>query len=134
MQYRLNKGNIQLPETWVDETIYIFKAPEEEGYNIVVNQNLIPHGIEGAAFLHEQYVLLQENLTEYHETDKQQLELAQTHQFIEYNWQSPEGKVYQLNLMLIEGNTLLSFTATSTTPLQPEKVETIIQIFTSYKT
>jgi len=132
MQYRLNKGEIQLPSTWTDETIYIFKAPEEEGYNVVINQNPIPHGIEAKAFLHEQYTLLQENLTEYDETAHRQLELLQTHQLIEYNWESPEGKVYQFNMMLIEADTLLSFTATSTAPFNANQIQTLTHIFSSY--
>lgn len=133
MEYRLNKGDIQLPTNWTDETLYIFKAPEEDGYNIVINQNPVPHGLSSHAFLYEQYAVLQENLTEYHETNKTKPDAEKEQQIIEYDWSSPEGKVYQINMMLITEKTLLSFTATSTKAFSAAQKQVIYSIFSSYK-
>lgn len=133
MNYRLNLGNIKLPETWSDETIYIFKAPEEEGYNVVVNQNIVPHGIDGEDFLKEQYLLLNEHLTDYHETSKEKPKSNDPVQIVEYDWRSPEGKAFQINMMVISDNTLLSFTATSTKEFTAEQKVVVMGIFKSYQ-
>lgn len=133
MDYRLNKGDITLPDDWADETIYIFKAPEEEGYNIVINQSPIPHGIDSDVFLNEQYLLLREHLTSYHETKKERPNDEEPLQIVEYDWSSPEGKAYQINMMLVVDGVLLSFTATSTRKFVAEQKEIILSIFKSYK-
>lgn len=134
MNYRLNLGDITLPNTWTDETIYIFKAPEEEGYNVVVNQSPIPHGIDDEDFLNEQYLLLNEHLTDYHEISKEKPKSNDPVQIVEYDWRSPEGKAFQINMMVVSGdNTLLSFTATSTNAFTDEQKAVVMDIFRSYQ-
>lgn len=133
MEFRLNKGDITLPEDWLDETIYIFKAPEEEGYNVVVNQNIVPHGIDDEDFLIEQYLLLNEHLTDYRETSKEKPKSNDPVQIVEYDWQSPEGKAFQINMMVVSDKTLLSFTATSTKEFTDEQKTVVMGIFKSYQ-
>ncbi len=131
MEYRLNKGDLTLPDDWVDETIYIFKAPEHEGYNIVVNQAMVSHGVDADSFLDEQYLLLKENLTDYQESDRRRSS-ERPLQLLEYQWRSPEGLAYQINKMIVVDNTLLSFTATATQKFSDEQKEVIMNILKSY--
>ena len=132
MKYRLNKGELTLPDEWMDETIYIFKAPEHEGYNIVVNQTMIPHGINPSSFLNEQYLLLKEHLTGYQENYKDHSNIEHQ-QLTEYKWKSPEGIAYQINRMIVIENTLLSFTATATHPFSDTQKKVIMTILGSYQ-
>jgi len=135
MQYRLQDGDIQIPNDWQDETMYIFRAPETEGYNIVLNRTPIPHGVEPMSHLKSQFLIIKENLNEYTETAKEPVTVdGQEYRLVSYHWESPEGPVYQMNLMMIIGQTLLSMTATSAQKITDAQSALLQKIMTSFVT
>ena len=135
MQYRLHDGDIQIPNDWQDETMYIFRAPETEGYNLVINRTPIPHGVKPLDHLKTQFTVIKENLNEYTETAKDPVHVdGQEYRLIAYHWQSPEGKIHQLNLMIVIEHTLLSMTATAAKPISTEQKALLQKIMTSFIT
>lgn len=133
MQYRLQDGDIQIPSDWQDETMYIFRAPETEGYNIVINRTPIPHGVDPMDHLKSQLVIIKENLNEYIETAKEPVTVDdQEYRLISYHWKSPEGPVYQMNLMIVIGQTLMSMTATSAQEITDSQKTLLQKIMTSF--
>ncbi len=135
MQYRLQDGDIQIPNDWQDETMYIFRAPETEGYNIVLNRTPIPHGVEPIEHLKSQFLLIKENLNEYIETAKEPVMVdSQEYRLVSYHWKSPEGAVYQMNLMIVIGQMLLSMTATSAQVITESQKVLLQKIMTSFVT
>lgn len=133
MQYRLHDGNIQIPNDWQDETMYIFRAPETAGYNLVLNRTPIPHGVAPLDHLKSQLIVIKENLNEYVETTKTPVMIdGQEYRLIAYHWKSPEGAIYQLNLMIIVGDMLLSMTATAAKPLSDSETKLLQKIMTSF--
>lgn len=133
MKYRLNTGTLKLPEDWEDETLYIFKAPKEQGFNLVINNNPLPPDTLPEDFIIEQTKVLCENLPEYKENKKGLLASSKPYQVIDYDWMSPEGKVYQVNMMVVVENILLSFTFSSTRPYTEKRREIIRDILMSYE-
>lgn len=135
MQYRLQDGDIQIPNDWQDETMYIFRAPETEGYNIVLNRTPIPHGVDPMDHLKSQFLIIKENLNEYIETAKVPVTVdSQEYRLVSYHWKSPEGSVYQMNLMMVIGQTLLSMTATSAQIITDAQSTLLQKIMTSFVT
>lgn len=114
MDYRINEGSIVVPEDWRDESMNIFRAPESEGYNLVVTREKIPKSVEPEEHLAERRKMIEENLTGFRERGRGDIVLdGRPCTWLEYMWKSPQGSMSQLNLMRVVGDTLVSFTFTS---------------------
>lgn len=115
MEYRFHEGRIELPDDWRDESLTILKAPETEGYNLVISRERIPKGLGVDAHLTAQRGIIEENLNEFREINQEEILLAgQGCVWLEYFWQSPDGGMYQINVMRAFSGILVSFTFTST--------------------
>lgn len=114
MNYKMNEGDLSIPENWKDETLHIFKAPDAEGYNLVVNRDRVPRGMTKEEYLEEQLAAIRDNLGDYRENSLKHVEAGgEECPLLDYNWSSPEGRMHQLNMMWVRPPVMLSFTFSS---------------------
>ena len=133
MDYRLHDGNLTIPDDWQDETMHIFRAPDTEGYNLVINRSPIPHGIDPLEHLKSQYTIIRETLKDYNEVSKKPVTVdGIEYRLVSYDWDSPEGKVHQINLMIIAEQTLLSMTATAAALMTDSQQKLVENTMTSF--
>jgi len=52
--------------------------------------------------------------------------------WLDYSWQSPEGPMYQVNVMRVVGDILVSFTFTSARPLSDAQRDLFRRMLESY--
>lgn len=132
MHYRLNQGDIQLPADWTDETLYIFKSPDR--YNLVINTDSVPPGVSAKTHLEEQLQSFKDNLPDYEESSRQTVPFAGgSWPLLMYSWTSPEGKMYQANLMYIAEYILTSFTFSHTQAFGGDEIQTLQAVLRSYE-
>lgn len=132
MHYRLNQGDLQLPQNWTDETLYIFKSPDN--YNLVINSEVVPPGVSNKAHLAEQLTSFKDNLPDYEEIDRQSVSFAgEDWPLLTYSWTSPESKMFQVNLMHIHQGILTSFTFSSTQAFSSEQTQVLLSVLRSYE-
>lgn len=132
--YYFHEGTLTIPEEWRDESMNIFKAPEEEGYNLVISRERIPRSVDPQEHVAAQRKIIEENLMNFRELDRRPIDLdGQVCVWLEYSWKSPEGPMNQVNVMRVAGPTLVSFTFTSGKPLSDGQRELFRGILLSYK-
>jgi len=133
IQQRFHEGNISVPNSWVDDTLTVLKAPDHEGHNLVLSREPLPRGIDQGHHLEAQRKVIAGALDEFQESGRQTVVIC--HEpclLLEYSWQSPEGPMFQANLMRVVGQTVLSFTFTSGRPFSAAQREDIREILASF--
>lgn len=133
MQQRFHEGTIHVPHNWVDETLTVLRAPQHEGHNLVVSREPLPRGVDAAIHLETQRGYIANNLDDFQEVKRDVIPVAGVPCiWLEYSWSTPEGLMFQGNLMRIVANTVVSFTFTSPRPftaLQSEEIRTMLGSF-----
>lgn len=133
MAYKFNEGNLVIPDDWRDESMNIFKAPVEAGYNLVLSRERIPRSIDPLMHIEAQRKVIEENLMGFLEHERRSLMLdGQECVWLDYSWQSPEGPMHQINVMRTVGDTLVSFTFTSPRRITPAQRDLFRRILESY--
>lgn len=133
MAYKFNEGNLIIPDDWRDESMNIFKAPVDAGYNLVLSRERIPRSIDPQMHIEAQRKVIEENLMGFREHERRSLVLdGQECVWLDYSWQSPEGPMHQINVMRTVGDTLVSFTFTSPRRIIPAQRDLFRQILESY--
>lgn len=134
MHYRFHEGTIDLPDDWTDETLNIFKAPIESGYNLVVSRERIPKALDPIQHRDAQRQLIEENLVGFNLRERRPIELdGDPTEWIEYGWNSPQGPMSQVNVMRIVGPILVSFTFTSARPFTDADRELFARVIITYQ-
>lgn len=133
MTYYFHEGSLDVPEDWRDESMNIFRAPESEGYNLVISREKIPRSVDPQAHLAAQRAVIEETLMGFVARDRQSIELdGQRCVWMEYTWQSPEGPMNQINVMRVVGDILVSFTFTSGRPFTGAQRDLFRRMLASY--
>lgn len=133
MSYHFHEGSLEVPDDWRDESMNIFRAPESEGYNLVISREKIPRSVDPQAHLTAQRAIIEENLMGFVARDRQTLDLdGQVCVWMEYTWQSPEGPMNQINVMRVAGDLLVSFTFTSGRAFTGAQRDLLRKVITSY--
>jgi len=131
--YTFHDGSLVVPEDWRDESLNVFKAPIEAGYNLVLSRERIPRSIDPQMHLDAQRKVIEENLIGFSERDRRDLDLdGQPCVWLDYSWQSPEGPMYQVNVMRVVDDILVSFTFTSARPLSDAQRDLFRRMLESY--
>ncbi|WP_058910612.1 DcrB-related protein [Entomohabitans teleogrylli] len=134
MRYRLNEGEITLPEDWKDETLNAFSAPDNSGLNLVITRMELPFGSAEEEFVENVLVQYREQLPEYTEHKFKTITLAGQNAWrLEYHWQSDEGRIDQLVVMQFRGNTLMTFTVSSANGMSKSQKEIMLSVIQSFK-
>lgn len=132
--YQLNEGSLSLPRHWLDQSMNIFAFPDETGGNLVINRTAIPLGVENEEYYQQILEQFRHNLKGYQENDYQRLTLADNPaHLLDYQWQSPEGKMYQLSLLYIHQQQLLTFTYTLSEPFSPSRKASLLNILHTFQ-
>jgi hypothetical protein len=132
--YIFHEGSIDVPDDWKDESMNIFKAPVEAGYNLVISREKIPKAINPRAHRDAQRKIIEDNLIGYKLHERRELALDNVpNEWMEYSWQSPQGPMHQVNVMRVVERSLISFTFTSSRPFTDAERELFAQMLATYK-
>jgi hypothetical protein len=134
MHYRFHEGTIDLPDDWTDESMNIFKAPVDSGYNLVISRERIPRSIDPALHRDSQRKIIEENLIGFNLRERRPIDLdGDATEWIEYGWNSPQGPMNQVNVMRVIGPILVSFTFTSARAFTDADRDLLARIICTYK-
>lgn len=132
--YIFNEGSITLPISWQDQSMNVFVLPDDSGINLVINRAPVPTGMSDDEYYHQVIHQFQHNLKNYREIAQEIVELNnQPAHLLEYQWQTPEGIMYQCTLLQIRNNLLLTFTYTSTSPFTKKQRQAMLEIVYTFK-
>ncbi|WP_373817787.1 DUF1795 domain-containing protein [Glaesserella sp.] len=133
-QYHFNEGTITLPVSWQDQSMNVFVLPDDSGINLVINRVAVPVGMGEEEYYHQVIHQFQDNLKHYREISQEvvQLDNKPAH-LLEYQWQTPEGIMYQCTLLQIRGHLLLTFTYTANTPFTKKQRQAMLNIIYTFK-
>lgn len=133
MHYRFHEGTIDIPNDWSDETLNIFKAPVESGYNLVISREKIPKAVDPSRHRDSQRKIIEENLVGFNLLERRSITIdGEDTEWIEYGWNSPQGPMSQVNVMRVVGAVLVSFTFTSARPFTDADRELFTRIVLTY--
>lgn len=112
----------------------VFVLPDDSGINLVINRAPVPTGMSEDEYYHQVIHQFQHNLKHYREIAQEivQLDEKPAH-LLEYQWQTPEGIMYQCTLLQIRHELLLTFTYTSTAPFTKKQREAMLAIVYTFK-
>jgi|GEM_PF-3382760 Uncharacterized conserved protein len=136
MDYRLAEGTLTWPSAWrdvQDQTINVFQLSALPPLNLVINRDPVPDGESPSAYLRAQRDSLARELHGFqtlaeHALANPVFELPA----LEYAWDSPEGRVHQLNALCVSGRRMLSFTFTSPVALAAALRQRCLALLESY--
>lgn len=133
--YTFNEGTIELPTQWQDQSMNVFVLPDDSGINLVINRAPVPTGMDEEEYYQEVIHQFQHNLKNYREISQEIVQLDEKPAYLlEYQWQTPEGIMYQCTVMQIRHNLLLTFTYTANTPFTKKQRQALLEVVYSYKT
>ena len=134
MHYRFHEGSIDVPEDWKDESMNIFKAPIEAGYNLVISRERIPKALDPSQHRDSQRKVIEDNLIGFSLRERRKIVLdGEPNEWMEYAWQSPQGPMHQINLMHVAGSSLISFTFTCARPFTAAERDLVGRMLLTYK-
>lgn len=132
--YRLNEGTIDIPENWQDQSMNVFVLPDDSGINLVINRSKLPYGIDEEEYYSQLIHQFRTTLKNYQEIVCQSITLSNNPaKLLEYQWLTPEGKMYQLTVMQIYHNQLLTFTYTASEPFTASRRQALLDIIYTFK-
>lgn len=133
--YTFNEGTIELPTQWQDQSMNVFVLPDDSGINLVINRAPVPTGMDEEEYYQEIIHQFQHNLKNYREISQEIVQLDEKPAYLlEYQWQTPEGIMYQCTVMQIRHNLLLTFTYTANNPFTKKQRQALLEVVYSYKT
>ncbi|HRI07172.1 MAG TPA: DcrB-related protein [Nannocystaceae bacterium] len=134
MHYRFHEGSIEIPDDWNDESMNIFKAPIESGYNLVISRERVPKAIDPKAHRVAQRKIIAESLIGFSLRERRPITLdGDETEWMEYGWNSPQGPMSQVNILRIVDQSLVSFTFTSARPFTDADRQLFDHIVRTYK-
>ncbi|MEH8045342.1 DcrB-related protein [Gallibacterium anatis] len=95
----------------------------------------LPLGTLQEEYYQEVIHQFQHNLKNYREISQEIVQLDEKPAYLlEYQWQTPEGIMYQCTVMQICHNLLLTFTYTANNPFTKKQRQALLEVVYSYKT
>lgn len=132
--YILNEGSIELPVQWQDQSMNVFVLPDDSGVNLVINRAPVPTGMDEEDYYQQIIHQFQHNLKNYRQIAQEIVQLDEKPAYLlEYQWQTPEGVMYQCTVMQIRNRLLLTFTYTANNPFTPKQRQALLDIIYTYK-
>ncbi|MBF0751751.1 MULTISPECIES: DcrB-related protein [unclassified Pasteurella] len=131
--YRLNEGLINIPVNWQDQSMNVFTLPDDSGINLVINRATIPIGMTEEEYLAQVISQFRTTLKAYRELAIEDIRLSEhPAKLLEYQWDTPEGQMYQLTVLQVYQQRLMTFTYTSTTVFTPSQRQALLEIIYSF--
>lgn len=133
--YTINEGSFSLPNNWQDESLNVFSFNSHSGGNLVINRTPITEDISDQDFYQKIIEQFRHNLNGYQENEYREITLESKPAYLlDYYWDTPEGPIYQLSVLYIVQNKLLTFTYSAQESFSPNKKEALLTVVYSFKT
>ena len=133
--YTINEGSFSLPNNWQDESLNVFSFNSHSGGNLVINRTPITEDISDQDFYQKIIEQFRHNLNGYQENECREVTLeGKPAYLLDYYWDTPEGPIYQLSVLYIVQNKLLTFTYSAQESFSPNKKEALLTVVYSFKT
>ena len=132
--YTLNEGTLELPVQWQDQSMNAFIIPDENNTNLVINRIPVPFVISDEEYYLQVIEQFRHGLKEYKEYQCQErvFNNVPSH-LLEYQWQSPQGKTYQMTLLYIQQGILMTFSFSSKKTFTENQKESLLNVLGSFK-
>ncbi|OBX00223.1 DUF1795 domain-containing protein [Gallibacterium genomosp. 1] len=125
---------MNLPTNWKDQSINMFVVPDENPINFVINRVVVPFGVSNEEYYAQILDQFRRELKDYQELSYEVLSLNDIpSHLLEYQWQTPEGKMSQLTLLHITNGKLLTFTFSSQLGFTANQKQYLQQIIFTFK-
>ena len=131
--YRLNEGLINILVNWLVQSMNVFTLPDDSGINLVINRATIPIGVTEEEYLAQVISQFRTTLKAYRELTIEDITLSEhPAKLLEYQWETPEGVMYQLTVLQVYQQRLMTFTYTSTMVFAPSQRQALLEIIYSF--
>ncbi len=138
MQFTFNEGHIQLPSQWQDQSMQVLVSTDNSGINLVITREPVPQGTLTPELYKETLALYQGKLDGYTEHACREITLAEAPAWLlDYSWNGPEdegnqGRISQIAVFQRRGDTLLTFTFSTSLPLKNSQKTLLLDVIKSF--
>ena len=111
----------------------VFTLPDDSSINLVINRATIPTGVTEEEYLAQVISQFRTTLKAYRELTIEDITLSEhPAKLLEYQWETPEGVMYQLTVLQVYQQRLMTFTYTSTMVFTPSQRQALLEIIYSF--
>ncbi|EBC4879173.1 DUF1795 domain-containing protein [Salmonella enterica subsp. enterica] len=138
MQFTFNEGMIRLPSQWQDQSMQVLLSTDNSGINLVISREAVSQGTLTPDLYQETLALYQGKLDGYTEHACRKITLADAPAWLlDYSWNGPEdegnqGRIDQIAVFQRRGDTLLTFTFSTSVPLNKGQKAMLLEVITSF--
>ncbi|MEZ2584643.1 DcrB-related protein [Kluyvera intermedia] len=139
MQFTFNEGRIYLPAQWQDQSMHVLVSNDNSGINLVITREPVPQGTRTDTLYQETIALYQGKLDGYTEHACHEMTLAEEPAWLlDYSWNGPEedgkqGRIQQLAVFQRRNEMLLTFTFSTSLPLNEGQKKMLLDVVSSFK-
>lgn len=139
MQFTFNEGRIYLPAQWQDQSMHVLVSNDNSGINLVITREPVPQGTRTDTLYQETIALYQGKLDGYTEHACHEMTLAEEPAWLlDYSWNGPEedgkqGRIQQLAVFQRRNEMLLTFTFSTSLPLNEGQKKMFLDVVSSFK-
>lgn len=139
MQFTFNEGRIYLPAQWQDQSMHVLVSNDNSGINLVITREPVPQGTRTDTLYQETIALYKGKLDGYTEHACHEMTLAEEPAWLlDYSWNGPEedgkqGRIQQLAVFQRRNEMLLTFTFSTSLPLNEGQKKMLLDVVSSFK-
>ncbi|MFU0912483.1 DcrB-related protein [Kluyvera intermedia] len=139
MQFTFNEGRIYLPAQWQYQSMHVLVSNDNSGINLVITREPVPQGTRTDTLYQETIALYQGKLDGYTEHACHEMTLAEEPAWLlDYSWNGPEedgkqGRIQQLAVFQRRNEMLLTFTFSTSLPLNEGQKKMLLDVVSSFK-
>ncbi|VDZ83125.1 DcrB-related protein [Kluyvera intermedia] len=139
MQFTFNEGRIYLPAQWQDQSMHVLVSNDNSGINLVITREPVAQGTRTDTLYQETIALYQGKLDGYTEHACHEMTLAEEPAWLlDYSWNGPEedgkqGRIQQLAVFQRRNEMLLTFTFSTSLPLNEGQKKMLLDVVSSFK-
>ncbi|TNH41583.1 DcrB-related protein [Photorhabdus luminescens] len=133
--FHFNAGTVQVPHDWRDVSMLILSSPDDHhGSSFTLARDTLPWGLDFPQFAGREITALSQQLKNYQliAQENGQLNGGDT-LTAEFTWDSPQGPLHQLMMLLNLPQQVLILTGTCNGAMTPAQREQMLAIMTSFQ-
>ena len=132
-KFVMNEGVFDVPMELKDQTLNILSMPNGKGFSISVSRDEMPWGMTFEEFALAEYQKLSDAFNDFEELERFIIEIEkQRSPVFHFHWNSPQGKLAQILIMIECSKNVLIITASAKDSISKNQKEQIKQIFGSF--
>ncbi|MCW7764678.1 DcrB-related protein [Photorhabdus luminescens] len=133
--FHFNAGTVQVPHNWRDVSMLILHSPDDHnGSSFTLARDTLPWGLDFPQFAEREITALSQQLKNYQLIAQENGRLNGGDTLTaEFTWDSPQGPLHQLMMLLNLPQQVLILTGTCNGAMTPAQREQMLAIMTSFQ-